>query len=54
MPEKSGIDAALGVLLPAGAFCPKAGIAAPIANVTTTRKSSRRAPSVMCFLSAND
>jgi hypothetical protein len=42
------------MLLPAGAFCPKAGIAAPIANVTTTRKSSRRTPRVIWFLSAND
>jgi hypothetical protein len=45
MPEKSGIDAALSLLLWAGAAvgaaCPKAGVAAAAANATTKRKSRR-------------
>jgi hypothetical protein len=44
--EKSGIDAALCVALPAGPAggttdCPQAGVAAAPANVTAKRKSRR-------------
>ncbi len=43
MPEKSGMDAALGAALRAGgaAACPKAGVKANAANVTDRRKSRR-------------
>jgi hypothetical protein len=46
VPEKSGMDAALCVLLPAGpaegaADCPQAGVATAPANVITKRKPGR-------------
>src|SRR6266446_10860036 len=46
MPAKSGMDAALSLPLSAGAtvgatVCPKAGVAAAAASVTTRRKSRR-------------
>src|SRR6202049_3626051 len=45
LPEKSGMDAALCAPLlaglTAGAACPKAGVAAAVANVTNKRKSRR-------------
>jgi hypothetical protein len=47
MPEKSGMDAALGIPIFVGvaagaAVCPDAGVAAAIDNVTNKRKALRR------------
>jgi hypothetical protein len=47
MPEKSGMDAALGIPISVGvtagaAVCPDAGVAAAIDNVTNKRKALRR------------
>jgi len=47
MPEKSGMDAALGIPISVGvtagaAVCPDAGVAAAVDNVTNKRKARRR------------